>query len=81
LKAEAKRIGKKAEAGGDLRTALAGIREMTRLVELMAKVSGELQDTINLVTAPEWERTRARILAALEPYPEARASVVRALDA
>jgi len=38
LETEARRIGKKAEKAGDLRTALAGVRELTRIVELLARL-------------------------------------------
>jgi hypothetical protein len=39
---DARRIQKKAEAAMDYRGALAGVRELTRLVELAARLSGEL---------------------------------------
>ena len=44
LEADAKRIQAKAETEGDLRTALQGIRELIRLIELLARVQGELRD-------------------------------------
>jgi len=40
LEVEARRIAKKAEDAGDLKTALSGIRELSRIVELMAKLTG-----------------------------------------
>lgn len=43
IEAEARRLGKKAEKAGDLRTALLAVRELVRLTELAAKMSGELQ--------------------------------------
>ena len=42
LEADARRIGAAAERGDDLRTALASVRELVRIVELLGKVSGEL---------------------------------------
>jgi hypothetical protein len=42
LEADARRIAAAAEASGDLRAALAGIREMVRVVELMARLTGSL---------------------------------------
>ncbi|MFY9530825.1 MAG: hypothetical protein WBC04_18445 [Candidatus Acidiferrales bacterium] len=42
LTKDARRIQEKAEAQKDYRVALAGVRELTRLVELAAKVTGEL---------------------------------------
>jgi hypothetical protein len=44
LAADARRIQQKAEAGRDYRTALAGVRELTRLVELVARMSDEIED-------------------------------------
>ena len=48
----------------------------------MAKVEGQIRDgtTINLTVSPEWARTRAIILQALEPFPEARVAVATALQ-
>jgi len=43
LEADARRIAAKAEKSNDLRTAIAAIRELTRIVELLAKLRGELQ--------------------------------------
>ena len=40
LEAEAQRIGKLAEDAGDLRTAMAGVRELRGIVELLAKLIG-----------------------------------------
>jgi hypothetical protein len=44
LEEDAKRIAKAAERANDLRTALAGVRELTRIVELLAKLRGDLRD-------------------------------------
>jgi hypothetical protein len=46
---DAKRLQSKAEKAGDLRTAVSCVRELTRLVELMAKLTGELQPTGTVV--------------------------------
>jgi len=58
LKEDAQRIQKRAEAAKDYRTALAGIRELTRLVELAARLSGELNERpetkiLNVTFGPE----------------------------
>jgi hypothetical protein len=42
LEGDARRIAKAAEASGDLRVALAGIRELVRITELLAKLTGQL---------------------------------------
>jgi hypothetical protein len=44
LSKEAKRLQGLAEKSGDYKTALAGVRELTRLLELNAKAAGELRD-------------------------------------
>jgi hypothetical protein len=52
LKAKASQILQKAESGGDLRTALAGVRELARLIELVAKMTSDLRispiNTVNV---------------------------------
>lgn len=79
---DAHRIKGKAEADGDLRTALAGIRELVRIIELLAKIRGELDESpkVNvLIASPDWIQTRMALMNALSPYPEARAAVAQAL--
>jgi hypothetical protein len=70
-----------AEAQGDLKVALAAIREARGNLELLAKLLGELDERpqINLVMAPEWIAIRAAILMALSAYPEARTAVAERL--
>lgn len=83
LEINARRIATEAERNGDLRTALTGIRELSRIVELFAKLKGEIQDatTVNvLVAAPEWAALRSQIMQALLPYPDARFAVAQALE-
>ena len=71
----------KAEEAGDLRTALAGIREARGNVELLAKLSGELDERpVNILLTPEWLEVRAVIVSALEPHPQAWGAVLRALE-
>ena len=64
-------------------TALAAIREARRNLELVGGVTRELDrgaTTINLALNPEWLELRGVIIAALEPHPAARDSVLRALE-
>jgi hypothetical protein len=72
----------KAEAAGDLRTALLGIREARACVELLLEVEGELHraPVVNILIAPEWLHARAVLVKALQPYPEARSAVAAALS-
>ena len=81
LQARAHRILDKAERAGDLRTALGAIREAHGNLELLARLLGELneQPVVNLNLSPEWLELRAVIVTALEPHPEAKESVLRAI--
>ena len=81
LTVDAQRIRDKAEAAGDLRTALVGNRELVRIVELMAKLAGELQQegTTNIYITPQWIDVRTRLMHALHDFPEARAAVALVL--
>lgn len=81
LRGDAERIGRKAERARDYRGALAGVRELTRLVELAARLAGELREgvTVNVAVLPEWVALRGRIVVALAPYPEAARAVSAAL--
>lgn len=67
----------KAEAVGDYRTALAGVREARACVELLLEVEGELdrRGVTNIIVNPEWVQIRTAILVALQPYPDAAQSV------
>lgn len=73
----------KAEAAGDIRTALAGVREARGCLELFAELEGELdrRPTVNVLIAPEWLAVRAALLDALRAYPEARVAVAERLIA
>ncbi len=71
----------KAEAAGDYRTALAGIREARSCLELLLEVEGELNrnPVVNVILSSEWTRLRAVIIGALAPYPDARLAVAARL--
>jgi len=77
LRSKAYSLLLQAEAAGDIRTALAGVREARGCLELLAKLLGELDDRpqLNVLVAPEWITLRAALLEALRPYPDARAAV------
>jgi hypothetical protein len=63
-------------------TALAAIREARRNLALVGEVTRELDraGTISVALNPEWLEIRGVIIAALEPHPAARDSVLRALE-
>jgi class 3 adenylate cyclase len=75
-------LTEQAEEAGDLRTALVGVREIRGILELMAKVVGDLPagPMIGIQISPEWIGIRTAILKALEPHSEARQAVIEALD-
>ena len=66
-----------AEQAGKLGTALLAVREARGNLELLAKLTQQLdtRPTLNLLVAPEWLTVRAVLLEALAAYPEARAAV------
>lgn len=60
------------------------IRECRGLVELLAKITGELDERaqvqiVNLSASPEWEAVRRGLIAALAPYPDAQRAVTLSL--
>jgi hypothetical protein len=80
LRLEAARIYQKAEERGDFRTALAGVRELTRIVELLAKLQGDLNEqSVNIVFNARWIELRSVILNTLEEFPEAKKKLSEAL--
>jgi len=82
LQGRALDILERAEKTGDLRTALAAISQARGNLELMGKLAGELDErpVVNLNVSPEWLELRAVIVGALEPHPDARGAVLRALE-
>ena len=82
LQNQAKRIADQAEQAKNFSAALGGIRELVRIVELLAKLRGELQEgaTVNLFVSTEWTNIQALMVSVLEPFPEARLAVVKALE-
>jgi len=78
LAEEADRIRRAAESSGDLRLALQAVRELASLVEMAAKLRGEMPEeaTVNVVQIAQWPA----VMAALGPFPEARRAVVDAID-
>ncbi len=67
IETEARRLGQKAEETGDLRAALLALRELTRLVELGARLSGELRGdrvAVNVNLSPEAAQKMAEVYLA-----------------
>jgi hypothetical protein len=74
--AEARTAGSK-----DNNLALKAIGRAERQLELMRRLLGEYQagGSVNLEESPEWQELRTAILLALEPFPEARLAVAKAV--
>ncbi len=83
LKNKAVSLLLKAEAAGDLRTALMGVREARACVELLLETEGQInrQPVVNILVSDDWLRLRATIITALVAHPEAQRAVVGALSA
>lgn len=69
-----------AEADGKASLMLSAVREARSLVELIAKITGELDErpqvgVFNLQTSPDWLRVRSVLVEALSPYPAAAQAV------
>jgi hypothetical protein len=71
-----------AESEGDVKLACTALREVRGIIELLAKVSGELETKteINIIQNNTWIEIRTCVIDALKPYPEARNAVVHALE-
>jgi len=70
-----------AKAEGKAGMALDAIARATKTLEVLARVVGELKDVrINITVQPVWISLRQNIITALEPYPEARIAVARAIE-
>lgn len=58
--------------------------DKNRALDVLAKHTGVYRDNIlqivNVIQSPQWTALRAALVAALEPYPEARAAVIAALQ-
>jgi hypothetical protein len=61
LLSEAQRLKAIAEEAGDYRAALAAVRELCRIVELMAKLSGELESETKILNVTLDAETAQRI--------------------
>ena len=73
-----------ADATGKPNVALAAVREVRALIQLSARLTGELDErpqtlVVNLASTSEWTEARTAIVRALQPFPEARNAVMRAL--
>ncbi len=66
----------------DTDTALKAVDRVLKQLELVAKLTGTLDERpqINIAMNPQWLELRAAIILALEPHEAAREAVLRALE-
>jgi hypothetical protein len=83
LYGRASAILERAEDGGRDHVALGALRELRGIVELLARLTGELDSrpstVVNIIGSADWWQLRDRLLAALPDDPNQRAAVVRRL--
>lgn len=74
LKEEAARLQAEAEEQRDLKTALQALAEYRRVVELVCRLEGQVDQgaRVNVLVSPEWAALRGIIQSSLAAYPEAR---------
>lgn len=79
---EAHRLKDKAETWGDFGTAIRGVGELVRIIDLLGEMQGKLNRNpqINVTLSTEWAGLRAKILEALTPFPDARRAVAKVLN-
>jgi hypothetical protein len=82
LQARTLAILEAAEASREHRTALGAIRESRSNLELLAKLLGQLDErpVVNILVSPQWLELRTTIITALDHHPQARESVLRAVE-
>ncbi len=73
---------KQARTDGKHAILLRAVDRIARQIELQARLLGDIQDgqQINIAVIPEWHGIRRLVSDALEPYPEARVAVAKALQ-
>jgi hypothetical protein len=71
-----------ARQAGEPNLVLRAVDRVQKQLELQAKLLGDLDErpVINILNNPQFVQVQAAVVQALEHHPEARESVVRALD-
>jgi len=80
LKNRAEDILDKVEQQGSHTIALQAIKEIRSIIELLAKIQGEIQTGVTINLNPEWIELRTVIINAVEQYPEAKKAILKAID-
>lgn len=78
-------ILEESRTAGEHAVSLSAIHRLEKQAELCARLLGELVErqrveTIDLQVAEKWIRIRSLIVKCLDPYPEARAALLLALE-
>ena len=71
-----------AETHGDIRAAIAALRETRECMKTLAQLLGELKtgDTYNIIQSPVFMRIKVVMMQVLEPYPEAALALQQGLE-
>jgi hypothetical protein len=82
LQLEAKAVLEETKNSEHYGPRLAAIKEIRANLELIGELTKELnrQPTLNLTVSPEWIELRTLIVQAVEPFPQARESILRAIE-
>ena len=82
VKADVERLKTKAEKAEDYKTALMACDRALKALELQAKLAQLIDERpqVNLHLSAEWMHLRGAIVTTLEPFPEAREAILRALE-
>ena len=88
LREKAADILDEAAAAGNLKSAIAGIREARACIETLARIEGQLKDgpqinlqRVNIYTSPEWDAVGLLLARILEDHPGLRTEVAAGLIA
>lgn len=75
-------LGAAAYRNGDIRGAISAVTNAAKMVELRAKLDGQIaaSTTVNVLVSAEFRTIQVAILGALESHPEAKRAVIEALD-
>jgi len=74
---------RKAESTGDIKTAMSGIGQASRVLELLGRLLGEIKDVkvVSVMSHPDTKELLQIVVSALDGYPQAKESVLEALKA
>lgn len=79
LQDEAQGILQQAKAAKSLHICIEAIRELSRLIELQAKITGEIRPEVNIILDPQYISMRTVVLEVLQPFPDLRSKIAEAL--